>query len=121
MTVPVLIAALLFVLPRTPPDSALKGWEREDVVALPYAAACQRLSADLATDGWRLVRTERLGEGIRLQEIRKFANVRGETVIFRLWRIGTSVTGYAYRRDRRADKGATSPSASPFTRVRTER
>ena len=98
------IAVLLFALPKTPPDSALKGWEREAVVALPYAAACQRLSADLATDGWRLVRTERLGEGSRVQELRKFANVRGETVIFRLWRIGTSATGYAYRRDRRADR-----------------
>ena len=112
MSVPVLIAALLFVLPKTPPDSALKGWEREAVVALPYAAACQRLSADLATGGWRLVRTERLGEGSRVQELRKFANVRGETVIFRLWRIGTSATGYAYRRDRRADKGAAVPAAT---------
>lgn len=100
MTHPILLAVLLFVLPKTPPDPALKGWEKDGVVALPYATACQRLSADLATDGWRLVRTELLGEGTRMREIRKFANARGETVIFQLWRVGISMTGYCFRRDR---------------------
>lgn len=96
----ILLAVLMFVLPKTPIDPALKGWEKEGVVPLPYATACQRLSADLATDGWVLVRTERLGEGVRIREIRKFANARGATVIFQLWRLGTSATGYSYRRDR---------------------
>ena len=96
----ILLAVLMFFLPKTPVDPALKGWEKEGLVPLPYAAACQRLSADLATDGWVLVRTERLGEGARTMEIRKFANTRGATVIFRLWRLGTSATGYSYRRDR---------------------
>ena len=96
----VLIAALLFVIPRTPPDSALKGWEKEGFVPMPYAKVGQRLTADLATDGWRLVRTECLGAGVRLQEIRKYANAAGATVVFRLWRVDTSVTGYSYRRDR---------------------
>lgn len=103
-----MLAALLFALPKTTPDPAQKGWEKTGAVAFPYAAACQRLSADLATDGWALVRTERVGEGVRVQEIRKFANSRGATVIFRLWRIGTSVTGYSYRRDR---PGVRSPAA----------
>lgn len=100
MTLSVLFAALLFVLPKTPPDSAVKGWEKEGLVAMPYAMVGQRLTADLATDGWRLVRTERLGAGVRLQEVRKYANAAGATVVFRLWRIDTSVTGYSYRRDR---------------------
>lgn len=100
MVLPVIIAVLMFVVPKTPIDPALKGWEQEGVVALPYATACQRLSADLATDGWVLVRTERLGEGVRIREIRKFANASGATVIFQLWRLGTSSTGYSYRRDR---------------------
>ena len=100
MVVNAILAALLFVLPKTPIDPALKGWEKEGIVPLPYATACQRLSADLATDGWVLVRTERLGEGVRIREIRKFANARGATVIFQLWRLSTSTTGYSYRRDR---------------------
>lgn len=100
MSLSVLFAALLFVIPKTPPDSALKGWERQGHVAQPYAKVGQRLTADLATDGWQLVRTERLGSGVRLQEIRKYANAAGATVVFRLWRVDTSVTGYAYRRDR---------------------
>lgn len=101
----ILLAVLMFVLPKTPVDPALKGWEKEGLVPLPYATACQRLSADLATDGWVLVRTERLGEGARTMEIRKFANARGATVVFCLWRIDSSMTGYSYRRDRRLPAG----------------
>jgi len=94
------LAVLLFVLPKTPRDPALKGWERESVVALPYATAVQHLVADLAAQGWQPVRTERVGAGVSAQDIRKFANPRGETVIFLTWRLGTSSTGYAFRRDR---------------------
>ena len=100
MVLPIIIAVLMFVGPKTPINPALKGWEKEGVVPLPYATACQRLSADLATDGWVLVRTERLGEGVRIREIRKFANARGATVIFQLWRLVPSSSGYSYRRDR---------------------
>jgi len=109
MTFPVLVAVLLFVLPKTPPSPELKGWEKQSVVALPYAAACQHLTADLMTDGWCLVRTERIGAGAAVQEVRKYANARGATVIFLLWRIGSSATGYAYRRDR----PPTAPKALP--------
>lgn len=112
MVVHAFLAALLFVLPKTPVDPALKGWEKEGFVPLPYAATCQRLSADLATDGWALVRTERIGEGVRTMEIRKFANARGATVIFRLWRIDSSVTGYSYRRDRTGRGGDSAPKSS---------